>query len=138
MKYGIGRWEDRHVHGRVVGVRKPDDAVGPVVRYAPVIVQRDHAAVSAAVGDVEGGAEGRHAGVVAGWVGVDLAGRCGAGDQLGVHEVVHVLAVLAVLPGQRLLDGPCGGQVGDAAVPGKESRETVRNVGKKTQEKLKG
>lgn len=129
MKYGVGRREDRHVHGRVVGVRQPDDAVSAVVRYAPVVVQRDHAAMSAAVGDVEGGAEGGHTSVVAGWVGVDLAGRRGAGDQFGVHEVVHVLAVLAVLPSQRLLDGPCGGQVGDAAIPGKESGETVRNMG---------
>lgn len=118
LQYGVGGGENGHVHRHVVGVGQPDHAVGAVVRDAAVVVQRDHAAMSAAGGQVEGRAEGRHGRPVAGRIGVELAaGRRGPGDQLGVHEVVHVLAVLAVLPGHGLLDGPRGGQAGDAAVP---------------------
>lgn len=50
---------------------------------------------------------------------MNLAGWVGARDEFGIHEVVHVLTVLAVLPGQALLDGPCGREVGDAAIPKK-------------------
>lgn len=50
-------------------------------------------------------------------VAITRGGR--ARDQLGIHEVVHILAVLAVLPGQPLLDGSCGREVGDSTIPGK-------------------
>ena len=63
------------------------------------------------------------------WDGVTLAGRGGARDQLGIHEVVHILAVLAVLPREALLDGPCGREVGDTAIPGKEGVRRKREDG---------
>lgn len=61
--------------------------------------------------------------MVGNWVGVDLAG--GAGDQFSIHEVVHVFTVLAVLPGEGLLDGSCGREVGDTAIPKEESEQAI-------------
>lgn len=110
MQYGIGGRENWHVHGRVVRVGQPDHAVGAVVSDVPVAVQRDQAPVSGAVGEVEGRPED-------GAVGDRVRGRSGGGHQFGVHEIVHVLAVLAVLPGKNLLDGPRGREVRDTAIP---------------------
>lgn len=42
-----------------------------------------------------------------------------ARDKFGIHEVVHILTVLAILPGEALLYGPCGREVRDTAIPGK-------------------
>ena len=79
--------------------------------------------MSATVSKMEGRSKARGHSVVGNCIRVNLAGRGGARDQLGIHEVVHVLTVLAVLPGEALLDGPCGGEVRDAAVPRKRGEE---------------
>lgn len=72
---------------------------------------------------MQGRSVGRGRSVVGNWIRVDLAGR--ARDQFSIHEVVHVLAVLAVLPGEGLLDGSCGREVGDTAIPRAMESEQV-------------
>ena len=69
---------------------------------------------------MEGGSKAWGRRVVGEGVRVNIAGWGGAGDQFGVHEIVHVLAVLAVLPGEALLNGPRGGEVRDTALPTSE------------------
>lgn len=71
--------------------------------------------MSGTVSKMEGRPKARGHSVVGNWIRVTLAGR--ARDQFGIHEVVHILTVLAVLPGDALLDGPCGREVRDAAIP---------------------
>lgn len=65
--------------------------------------------------------------MVGNWIRVNLAGWGGARDQFGIHEVVHILTVLAVLPGEALLDGPCGREIGDTAIP--RRREYEKTIG---------
>lgn len=104
-------------------MRHPDDAIGTVMCDAPIAIQSNHTPMSAAVGEVESRPKARGHGVVADWIGMTLARWGGARNQLGVHEVVHIFTVLAVLPGEALLDGPRGGEVGNAAVPERQDHE---------------
>lgn len=85
-----------------------DDAVGTVMCNAPIVIQCDQAPMSATVSKMERRSKPRDHGVFGNWDRVNLAGWVGARHQFGIHEVVHILTVLAVLPGQALLDGPCG------------------------------
>lgn len=71
----------------------------------------------AAVSKMEGRPKAGGHGAARDWIGVTLARWGRARDQFGVHEVVHILAVLAVLPREALLDGACGREVRDAAIP---------------------
>lgn len=96
---------------------QPEDAVGTVMGDAPVAIQRDQTAMSAAVSEMEGRPEARGHDAVCHWIGVAIAGWGGARDQFGIHEVVHILTVLAVLPGEAFLNGPCGREVRDTAFP---------------------
>lgn len=81
--------------------------------------------MSATVGEMEGRSKARGHGAVGDWIRMYVAGRGGAGHQLGIHEVVHILTVLAVLPGEALLNGPRGGQVRDTAIPRKREEEDI-------------
>lgn len=54
------------------------------------------------------GSKARGHSAVGSWITVDLVSKVGARDQFGVHEVVHIFTVLAVLSGEALLDGPRG------------------------------
>lgn len=85
-----------------------DDAVGTVMCNAPIVIQCDQAPMSATVSKMERRSKARDHGVFGNRDRVNLAGWVGARHQFGIHEVVHILTVLAVLPGQALLDGPCG------------------------------
>lgn len=67
---------------------------------------------------MEGRSKARDHSVVGNSIRVNLTRWGGARDQFSVHEIVHIFTVLAVLPGEALLNGPCGGEVGDAAIPG--------------------
>lgn len=74
--------------------------------------------MSATVCKVQGRPKARGYSAVANCLRVSFSGWGGDRDQFGVHEVVHVLTVLTLLSRQALLDGPCGREVGDAAIPG--------------------
>ncbi len=75
--------------------------------------------MSATVSKMQGRSKARGHSVVANWIRVNLTGWGRARDQLGIHEVVHILTVLAVLPGEALLDRPSGREVRDIAIPRK-------------------
>lgn len=75
--------------------------------------------MSATVGKMEGRSKARGYSVVGNWIRMNLAGWGRARYQFGIHEVVHILTVLAVLPGEDLLNGPCGREVRDTAIPRK-------------------
>lgn len=75
--------------------------------------------MSATVCKMEGGSIAGGHSVANQWIRVTAARWGRARDQFCIHEVVHILAVLAVLPGEALLDGPCGGEVRDTAIPRK-------------------
>lgn len=73
--------------------------------------------MSATVSKVQGRSKARDYSAVANGIRVSFNGWGGDRDQFGVHEVVHVLTVLTLLSRQALLDGPCGREVGDTAIP---------------------
>lgn len=54
--------------------------------------------MSATVSKMEGRSKARGHRVVANWIRVNLTRWGRARDQFGIHEVVHVFTVLAVLP----------------------------------------
>jgi len=82
--------------------------------------------MSATVSKLEGRSKAWGHNVVGNWIRLTIAGRGRARDQLGIHEVVHVLTVLAVLPGDALLNGPCRREVRDTAIPkNTEQEETI-------------
>lgn len=81
--------------------------------------------MSATVSKMEGRSKDRGHSVVGNWVRVSIAGWGRARHQFGVHKVVHILTVLAVLPGEGLLNGPCGREVRDTAFPREELEEAI-------------
>jgi len=71
------------------------------------------------VSKMEGRSKARSYSAIGNWIRMTLSRWRRARNQFGVHEVVHILTVLAILPGEVLLDGPRGREVGDTAIPGK-------------------
>lgn len=83
---------------------------------------------------MEGRSEARGYSVAGNWIRVTLPRWGRARHQFGIHEVVHILAVLAVLPREAFLDGPCGREVRDTAIPRKR-KEKKKIIDRKRRER---
>lgn len=116
LKFSISGWKYWHVYSSVVRVIKSNYAVGTVMSNVSIVIYGDQTSTSATISEVEGRAiAGGHLDV-GNQIGMIITWWAGSRDQFGVHKVVHVLAVLAVMSRDSFLDGPCCGKVWEAAI----------------------
>lgn len=94
-----------------------DDTVCTMMPNFPIAIYCNQTPMSATVSKMEGRSKARGHSTVGNWIRMTLTRRGRARDQLSVHEVVHILTVLAALPREALLNGSCGREVRNTAIP---------------------